>query len=283
MPGGTLTRMSAFSTTPAGGNPAGVWIGDELPPVEEMQRIATAVGFSETAFLAPARGPERIIRYYSPLAEVGFCGHATIASGVVLGETDGDGDYRLSTRAGVVPVSVRSEGGVRQAALTSVEPKQAPAPPALVAAVLDCLGWQPADLDPRIPPAKAYAGIWHLVLAAREAARLATLVYDFDRLQRVMLDADLTTLQLVWRAEPGVFHSRNPFPVGGVVEDPATGAAAAALGGYMRAAGLVTPPARLTIHQGEAMGRPSLLRVDIPPAGGIVVSGAAVRLPEGGR
>ena len=67
--------------------------------------------------------------------------------------------------------------------------------------------------------------------------------------------------------------------VGGVVEDPATGSAAAALGGYLRAAGLVAVPTTLLIRQGEAMGRPSQLRVTIPATGGIVVSGGAVRLP----
>jgi PhzF family phenazine biosynthesis protein len=88
----------------------------------------------------------------------------------------------------------------------------------------------------------------------------------------------LTTLQLIWRENLAQFHARNPFPVGGVVEDPATGAAAAALGGYLRAARLIEVPATIIIRQGEAMGRPSLLTVDIPATGGIVVSGTAVHL-----
>jgi PhzF family phenazine biosynthesis protein len=73
-----------------------------------MQRIAAEVGFSETVFLAPSNGFERTARYYSPLAEVTFCGHATIAAGAVLGEADGDGTYRLSTLVGVVPVRVET-------------------------------------------------------------------------------------------------------------------------------------------------------------------------------
>jgi PhzF family phenazine biosynthesis protein len=91
-----------------------------------------------------------------------------------------------------------------------------------------------------------------------------------------MLRDGLATLQLIWRESATVFHSRNPFPVGGVVEDPATGAAAAALGGYLRAAGLITAPTTIVIRQGEAMGRPSRLVVDIPISGGIVVTGTAV-------
>jgi len=91
-----------------------------------------------------------------------------------------------------------------------------------------------------------------------------------------MLREELTTLQLVWCESANVFHSRNPFPVGGVVEDPATGAAAAALGGYLREAELVAMPATIFIRQGEAMGRPSRLTVEIPATGGIVVTGTAI-------
>ena len=67
------------------------------------------------------------------------------------------------------------------------------------------------------------------------------------------------------------FHARNPFPPGGVVEDPATGAAAAALGGYLREGGHVQPPAEVVVLQGADMGRPSRLIVGIPaePSAGI--------------
>ena len=274
----SLHRYAAFTTTPTGGNPAGIWIGDLLPDPATMQRIAAEVGFSETAFIAPTTGAERTVRYYSPEAEVAFCGHATIASGVLLGEHDGDGTFRLSTKVGVVPVDVRTRDGVRTASLTSVDPQRTPAPEALVHDALTALRWDASDLDDAIPPARAYAGVWHLVLAVRTHARLQALDYDFDALKRIMLADGLTTLQLVWRESEFVFHSRNPFPVGGVVEDPATGAAAAAFGGYLRDAGLLATPAELVIHQGADMGRPSRIDVTVPSSGGVVVSGSAVSL-----
>jgi aromatic-L-amino-acid decarboxylase len=271
-----LRRLSAFTTDPDGGNPAGVWIGAELPPPEEMQRIAAEVGYSETAFLAPSSGADRTVRYYSPRAEVSFCGHATIAGGVLLGELDGEGIYRLSTAVGEVPVTVRRQDDHFEASLTSVAPRQRAAGEPLVDEVLAAVRWERSSLDPEIPPALAYAGAWHLVLATESADVLAGLDYDFDRLETVMAAADLTTIQLIWREDAGVVHSRNPFPVGGIVEDPATGAAAAALGGYLRDAGLLPAPATFLIRQGEAMGRPSLLKVTVPESGGITVSGAAV-------
>lgn len=276
-----LYRRSAFTTRPDGGNPAGVWVGDDLPGAAAMQRIAAEVGYSETAFVAPAAGTARTVRYFSPATEVPFCGHATIAAGVVLGETGGAGTYRLDTPVGEVPVEVRRRDGLWEASLTSATPRHAPVPAGLVDAALATLGWTREDLDDAIPPARAYAGAWHLVLAAARRARLADLEYDFDVLRSLMAAHELITLQLVWREAAGLFHSRNPFPVGGIVEDPATGAAAAALGGYLRDAGLLAVPARIVIRQGDAMGRPSRLVVDIPACGGIVVTGNAVVLAPG--
>ena len=273
---GRLHKYAAFTQDPAGGNPAGVWIGDELPQPGEMQRIAAEVGFSETAFVAPATGGERVVRYFSPEMEVPFCGHATIATGVVLADSDGDGVFRLDTRAGVIPVAVTTRNGEREAALTSAAPRHETASDTLLNGALDALDWSRDDLDPNIPPVVAFAGASHLVLATKTLERLNDLDYDFDALKTIMLREDLITLQLVWRENDALFHSRNPFPVGGVVEDPATGAAAAALGGYLRGAGIVQAPATLTIRQGEAMGRRSLLSVSIPTEGGIVVSGTAV-------
>lgn len=275
---GTLYRLSAFTQDPRGGNPAGVWLGDALPDAQTMQRLAAEVGYSETAFLAPLTAGRYLTRYYSPLAEVSFCGHASVAAGVQLGHLLGADTYRLETAVGEVPVRVRQAQGRWWASLESVRPEQRPLPAGLVDETLAVLDWRAEELDPALPPALAYAGAWHLVLGAATSARLARLAYDFDALRALMGRHELTTLQLVWREAPTLFHARNPFPVGGVVEDPATGAAAAALGGYLRDAGLLAVPARLTIRQGDAMGRPSHLEVAIPVTGGIEVTGTAVHI-----
>ncbi len=273
-----LYRLSAFSSDPQGGNPAGVWLGATLPDDAEMQRIAAEVGFSETAFLAPESGSQRTVRYFSPLAEVPFCGHATIAAGVVLGMTEGPGSYLFSTRPGDVSVKVNSNDGAFIATLTSVDTHFRPAPPELLSAALAILNWQPTELDYSVPPAIAYAGAHHLIIATATLDRLNRLDYDFDALKALMLKHDLTTLQLIWQETEALVHARNPFPVGGVVEDAATGAAAAALGGYLRDSGLRNAPFQFNIRQGEAMGRPSQLNVRVPLKGGIDVSGTAVEL-----
>lgn len=274
----TLLRLSAFDDGGRGGNPAGVWIGDALPDPATMQHIAAEVGYSETAFVAPAAGDVRQVRYYSPQAEVSFCGHATVAAGVALGQRHGPGIYCFNTAVGEVTVTVCGKPGQLEASLRSVATRHEAAAPGLLANVLTALRWQHADLNPAIQPAKAYAGAWHLVLSVKHRARLAALDYDFDGLKSLMLQHGLTTLQLVWQERQGLFHARNPFPVGGVVEDPATGAAAAALGGYLRDAGLIAAPFDFVIRQGEDMGRPSRLQVEVPAKGGVSVRGSAVDL-----
>jgi PhzF family phenazine biosynthesis protein len=277
---GVLYRYAAFTTTPNGGNPAGIWIGDSLPSDPEMQRMAAEVAYPETIFLEPASGFERRVRYYSPEKEMDFCGHATVATGVLFGEQAGAGKYRFHTKPGVVPVSVTSRDGRWQAALTSVEPRHERLSSALFRELLASLEWREDELDQAIPPTRAFAGNWHIILAAKTAERLANLDYDYERLKALMRADGLATIQLVWRESPDLYHARDPFPVGGVVEDPATGSAAAALGGYLRDAKLVKAPASLVIRQGEAMGRPSRLEVHIPAAGGIVVAGTAVPMED---
>ncbi|GGT11152.1 oxidoreductase [Streptomyces toxytricini] len=282
-----VLRYTAFSDDPAGGNPAGVVLDASGLDDSAMLRIAAELGYSETAFLTgPPQGldgpPGRAftLRFFSPKAEVPFCGHATVAASVALAERIGPGELVFATPAGTVPVSVSDTGGGLRAVLTSVEPHTEEIAGADLAEALAALDWPAADLDPALPPRIAFAGARHLVLGAATRERLADLDYDFARLEALMQRLDLTTVQLVHRAGPDTFHVRDPFPVGGVVEDPATGAAAAAFGAYARELGLVPQEAVLTLHQGEDMGRPGVLTVELRPGDPRVrVGGSGVRIP----
>jgi PhzF family phenazine biosynthesis protein len=281
---GEVLRYAAFPHGHAGGNPAGVVLEATGMTDEEMQSVAANVGFSETAFLFPASPPqagagaavEARVRYFSPLAEVAFCGHATIAAAVAHAERYGTGRLDLTTRGGLVPVRTRKEGGRTVATLRSVPTSITPLEPDVLAATLDALGWSSDDLDQKLPPYVAFAGARHPVLAVTSRQVLGELDYDYAALEALMAAHDWTTLQLVHRERPDLFHARNPFPPGGVVEDPATGAAAAALGGYLRTLDLVPPSRRIVIRQGEDMGRPSVLLLDVPEQGGIDVTGSAL-------
>src|SRR5690349_18254886 len=102
-----VLRLAAFTDDPAGGNPAGVVLDAGALTDAEMQAIAAQVGYSETAFITSADDEATTIRYFSPLAEVPFCGHATIATGVALARRDGPGRITLDTRAGRVVVDTQ--------------------------------------------------------------------------------------------------------------------------------------------------------------------------------
>jgi PhzF family phenazine biosynthesis protein len=267
-----VLRYRAFTTDPAGGNPAGVVLDASELAEQDMQRIAREVGYSETAFLTRTGDRANRVRYFSPLAEVDFCGHATIATSVALAEHIGAGPLVLATNTGEVTV----ETAAGTATLTSVAPHSRPATPAEIADTLRALRWQETDVDPAFPIRVAYAGNDHLMLAAATRERLATLDYDFEALGSIMRDAGWTTAHLFHPDGPRHFQARDPFPVGGVVEDPATGAAAAAFGGYLRDIGYADS-GKITIEQGVDLGRPSLLEVDLDgPTDGIAVTGAAV-------
>ena len=281
-----VLRYSAFTADPSGGNPAGVVLDADALEDTEMLAIAAQIGYSETAFVTARDEAARRyrLRYFSPRAEVAFCGHATIATAVALAERAGPGELVFHTRAGEVSVATGAgDDGPPHATLTSVPARSRPADDVEIEPALKALRWAQNDLDPALPPHIAFAGNVHLVIAARTRDRLAALDYDFDALEEVMRRHGWTTVHLVWReaADRFDFHARDPFPVGGVAEDPATGAAAAAFGGYLRSLGLVNGPTQVRIRQGEDMGRPSDLIVEVTPDNTRVrVTGQAVRIPE---
>jgi PhzF family phenazine biosynthesis protein len=168
----------------------------------------------------------------------------------------------------------------RRATLTSVPARTGELAGEDLTALLAALRWSADDLDPQLPPRVAYAGAFHPVIAVRTRARLADLAYDLPVLKGLMDRRGWTTVQLVWRESADTFHVRDPFPVGGVYEDPATGAAAAAFGGYLRELGLTGDDAVLHLRQGDDMGRPGELTVTLVPGEkGVRVTGAAVPIP----
>jgi PhzF family phenazine biosynthesis protein len=264
-----VLRLSAFTRHGEGGNPAGVVLDAGALSEAQMLAVAAEVGYSETAFVLdgpPVADRRRYrVRYFSPLAEVPFCGHATVALGAALGNVLGAGDLVLDTAAGAVSLTTgRHSSGQWWTRLASVGTRQQPVDQVVLQRVLDCFGWTSRVLDPGLPPVLSYAGAWHLILGLAERQTLETMSYDFPALQGLCAEQGWTTVSLMFRISPVEHLARNPFPAGGVVEDPATGAAAAAYGSYLRALGMLRPPARFRIEQGAQLGRPSELIVDLP-------------------
>jgi len=277
-----VLRYAAFTVDGRGGNPAGIVLDARGLDAAEMQAIAADVCYSETAFLVgrPAQPNVYDVRYFSPEQEVPFCGHATIASAVALAERSPADELIFHTPAGFVSIATfQNDDGERVAELTSVAPRVSEPEPSLVPAALGALRWSVDDLDPDYPVLLANAGSEHLVLVTKTRQRLADLDYDFGALAKLMREHELITLQLIWPESKKRYHSRNAAAGLGVVEDPATGAAAAAFGGYLRELGLIGENANFTISQGVEMGRPSELTVSVMAGEpGVRVSGTAHRI-----
>ncbi|BAM86768.1 putative Phenazine biosynthesis PhzC/PhzF protein [Bradyrhizobium oligotrophicum S58] len=274
-----IQHIAAFTDGARGGNPAGVVICEALPDAATMQAMAAEIGYSETAFAAPVDGKWRV-RYFAPEAEVDFCGHATIALGAALARHERSGTFALRLNRAEITVDGMSSEAEWSAAFRSPPTQTRALPAAALDEILALFGLARGDLDGRIPPVVAHAGMDHPVIALRERARLAAISYDFGQGQELAQRERFCTFALVHAETPQLFHARNPFPFGGVYEDPATGAAAAALAGYLRE--LAWPAEEpIVIRQGEDMGVPCCLQVDLHgPVGAPVKVSGSVRSIE---
>jgi len=278
-----VLRYAAFAAAPDGGNPAGVVLDAAALDDADMLRIAAEVGYPETAFVLGGEVRDGVrrypIRYWSPGAEVPFCGHATVATAVVLAERDGAGEMVLDTSVGEVVLTATVTESGTAVAFTSVAPEVRDIDAGALGRLLDLLGLALDDLDPAFPPREAFAGNWHPVVVLADAELFHQFRFAPAPLSALMAERGWTgTVTVLHPSAPGEYRARNLFPVGRITEDPATGSAAASTGAYLRAIGRALPDETIRIRQGEHVGRPSLLTVTIPATGGIVVSGGATRI-----
>ena len=276
----TVLKLAAFSQNGLGGNPAGVAFYDSMPSAEEMMSIAKEVGYSETAFLVKQDDGWRV-RYFAPELEVPFCGHATIALGAALGERFGEGTYKLVLNNSEISVSAKKSDLGMSATLQSPETWSKDAPQDYVEKILAAFNITKDQLDARFPVRIAGAGATHLIIFVKDRQSLADMKYPFEEVRALMAEQNLVTISLLWQESDSVIHSRNPFAAGGVYEDPATGAAAAALAGYLRDIQW-NGKKEFTILQGEDMGVPSRLNVSFTSKTGesISVSGEVRHIEE---
>jgi PhzF family phenazine biosynthesis protein len=279
-----ILQMLAFAAEPGGGNPAGVVLDAASLDDAQMQRIAADLGHPETAFVTAREGDRVAVRYFSPDDEVPFCGHATIATAVALAEIEGAGSYVFDTAAGAVDVvTERDAEGAMVAGFTSVEPRVTDLEPEVADRLLGLMGLTRDDLDERMPLAQSFAGNLHPVVAVTAREVFDTFTFDPGAMRELLDERAWKGTAIVVHVAGGladglVAEARNLFPVGDITEDPATGSAAASLGAYLRDRVGVPAPFGFTVRQGRHIGRPSVLEVEVPASGGIVVRGGATPL-----
>jgi trans-2,3-dihydro-3-hydroxyanthranilate isomerase len=291
-----FVTADVFTDRIFGGNPLAVLPDAAGLAGEQMQAIAREFNLSETAFVLPPDDPAhtRRLRIFTP--EVPFAGHPTVGSALVLaalgalelaGETT---DITFEEPAGPVPVTIRAAGGRAVfAQLTAPQPPEVrPAPDG--AALAAMLALRPADLRTEAGlPAFVSCGFPFLIVELRDAAALGRARLDRAGWRDLLADAWSREVYLITRDAAGLevdFRARMFAPAAGIEEDPATGSAAAALGGWLA---LRESPAegrqRQVVAQGIEIGRPSRLEIEVEKHAGQVaavrVGGGAVLVSEG--
>lgn len=295
--GDRFYTADVFTTQAFGGNPLAVFPQASGLSDQRMQAIARELNLSETVFVLPPETPQgtRRLRIFTPGGEIPFAGHPTVGTGYVLakiGEISLTGDHtRLIFEEGVgpVPVTVRSRAGqpiaseLTVAQLPVVEPWQGDR-----AAMARAIGLTAADLTvPGWEPATASCGLPFTVIPLHDLAALNRARLQIGPWEEIFASTAAPQLYLVTGLTGDRSLTVRMFaPALGIAEDPATGSAAAALGGYL-VQGRSFPDGEpsWTIAQGAAIQRPSTLTVTVRIAQGEVtevrVGGSSVLISEG--
>lgn len=310
--------VDAFTQELFGGNPAGVVLlspEESFPPDEIMRKTAAELRYSETAFIRPQSDSEFQIRYFTPAAEVELCGHATIGSFCALmeeGLVQKGCTYVDDTLAGRLEIQVE-EGFVlmemgQAKELSEITDDQS------LKNLYRVMGLS-EDICPQgFYPALVSTGLPDIMLPVRNEEALAAISPDFPALSRLSQEYEVTGVHAFVLPElrerkaavPSLeksdcrlkgsdcqsdqsdcgepIHCRNFAPLYEIDEEAATGTANGALTYYLYRRGLVKQGQETCIVQGEAMGRPSLIRTRITQEGEeikIQVGGSAAMVASG--
>lgn len=299
MPSYRYYTADVFTSTRFGGNQLAVLPDARGLSTEQMLAITREFNYSETTFVLPPEQPghTKRVRIFTPGEEMPFAGHPTVGTAHVLaaiGEVALTGDETtvvFGEGVGPVPVKIRSSNGVPTFCQLSVAklpevPAQAPAAEALAT----MLTLEPADLmDGAWHPQVVSCGLpfTFVPVRSRDAVRRAKMRPDLWERTLAGLPHHMTVVFAMEAEEPGHDVRARMFAPGvSVPEDPATGSACAALGGYLgfRHA---TRDGRLhwVVEQGYEMGRPSQLDLEVEKADGVItavrVGGSSVMVCEG--
>lgn len=284
--------LDVFTDTPYGGNPLAVVLGGDALDTVQMQRIAREFNLSETVFLLDATRSDAMsrLRIFTPQEELPFAGHPIVGTGCLLamiGLVPPGNEFRFALEAGIglVPMRVDHREELPYAELsTAVLPSFEGQPPDQ-AELATALGLHAQDLgfDSEAPQI-ASCGMPVLLVPIRAPELLAGVDVDFARLPTLLRAAGAKNVYVYARGYEGEIRARMFMP--GIGEDPATGAAAAALAGRLASeSAQAEGTLRWTILQGAEMGRPSEIHASADKSAGTVrtvrIGGHAVRVMEG--
>ena len=298
MPSFRFYTTDVFTTNRFGGNQLAVFPDATGLDPALYQTIAREFNFSETTFVLPASDPThtRKVKIFTPGGELQFAGHPTVGTAVVLAHigdvktTGAETKIVLEEGVGPVPVSIRdmtSDAGFAQLSVAKLPEKEPTAPSREDMA--RCLGLSVGEMHPSLPPEAWSCGTQFLFVPVKDRKALGKARPVMDAWDAV-LGGYVTNKVFFFCDEPeqkgSQYRARMYAPEIGVPEDPATGSAVAAFGGYIgsrdrRADGTLS----WRIEQGFEMGRPSLLDLEVDKKNGALtavrVGGSAVIVSKG--
>lgn len=293
--------VDAFTETLFGGNPAGIVLLPQdagFPDRELMRKTAAELRYSETAFVRRVSNHEFQTRYFTPVAEVDLCGHATVAAFHALLSMDliGTGmEYVNETRAG--KLLIRVEGTSAAGSRVMMEMGR----PEMVKEYLDLdqvqelysiMGLSHTKSLPKLPPQIVSTGLPDILLPVPSRKELSAVAPDFAALSGLSKRLGVVGVHAFAlqddAAGPKAF-CRNFAPLYGIPEEAATGTASGALTYYLFRHGLWQDGESGVYIQGQDMGRPSRIQCRLDVAAGdeesgdikIQVGGAGAVLAEG--
>jgi PhzF family phenazine biosynthesis protein len=287
MPAHAFRILNVFAETTLGGNPLAVFEDARGIDDATMQALALQFNLSETTFVLPSDRATARVRIFTPTFEMPFAGHPTLGTAHVVRALMQAGDaVTLEMSAGVIPVEAHGDIWTLQANAPRIRAVEATR-----AELAAMLGLAEADVapDPAAPPLWIDTGSEQLVipLASAEAVRRAA-----PRAELLLLHGHTGQRAMAYvfaPVAPGpattvgerAIVARFFFPKhGAAIEDPGTGSACANLGGWLIATGAALP-LRMMIAQGDAVGRPCRLGLEVTAEHRIRVSGRVVELARG--
>jgi predicted PhzF superfamily epimerase YddE/YHI9 len=256
-------HVDAFASRQFAGNPAAVLIFDTLPDAAELAAIAAENNLPATAFLAKDAGSEANyeIRWFSPKAEIGLCGHGTLAAGHVVLNESGAGGVTLKTRSAGI-VEVRRRGAGYELCLPAIPTTQGERPE-----VLPLLGANPSEIW--LSPDR------YGIYLFEDERQIRALEPDFAGLAALGGDQFICTAS----GEKSDIVSRVFVPGGGPDEDSVTGSAHSALAPFWASR---LGRDEFTAHQASQRGGDLTLRVERQAVGDrIWLGGECVIVAEG--
>ena len=266
--------VNVFARSPLAGNPLCVFEDARGLDPATMQALALQFNLSETTFVFPSERATALVRIFTPTFEMPFAGHPTLGSAHVVRDVLQAGDaVTLEMKAGVIPV--KASGDVWTLSANAPKHRAPEASPPELAAML---GLSTADIAKS--PLWVDTGSEQLIIPLATFAAVQRAAPTAEGLQTHGSNGQ-RAMAYVFAREGDHVLARFFFPKhGSVVEDPGTGSACANLGGWLLATGAPLPQ-RLTIDQGEAVGRPCHLGLVVTADRQIRVSGQVIEIAQG--